>query len=269
MEWILDHGERYLKPEKRSRNLILGYKDSYVHYNPLGVVAAIVSWNYPLHNAWSPILAAIFAGNGIVLKCSENVIWSSSYFVNVIKDALVACGHDPELVQVWHVVLYTPKDFQIQPFQLVCCWPEDADALTRSPLIKHITFIGSETVGRKIAIAATEHLTPWISLWMRGIFQNAGQSCIGIERLIVHADQYDKLYVMLQGRIDKLRCGSVMSPSDEGYLSPVDVGSMISGDRFEGLDAYLREAEEDGAQIHGGGQYRHVYCGYGTYYKPT
>ncbi|KAI3607594.1 meiotic sister-chromatid recombination aldehyde dehydrogenase [Moniliophthora roreri] len=272
MEWILDHGERYLKPEKRSRNLILGYKDSYVHYDPLGVVAAIVSWNYPLHNAWSPILAAIFAGNGIVLKCSENVIWSSGYFVNVIKDALVACGHDPELVQ------------------LVCCWPEDADTLTRSPLIKHITFIGSETVGRKIAIAATEHLTPvtlelggkdpavilpdtnldqWISLWMRGIFQNAGQNCIGIERLVVHANQYDKLYEMLQERIDKLRCGSVMSPSAEGYLSPVDVGSMISGDRFDGLDAFLREAEEDGAQIHGGGQYKHVYCEYGTYYKPT
>jgi acyl-CoA reductase-like NAD-dependent aldehyde dehydrogenase len=46
LEWILDHGERYLRPEKRSRNLILGYKDSYVHYDPLGVVAAIVSWNY-------------------------------------------------------------------------------------------------------------------------------------------------------------------------------------------------------------------------------
>ncbi|KAK1218377.1 Meiotic Sister-Chromatid recombination aldehyde dehydrogenase [Marasmius sp. AFHP31] len=76
--------------------------------------------------------------------------------------------------------------------KLVCCHPEDADALTRSPLIKHITFIGSEHVGRKIAIAATEHLTPvtlelsgkdpavilsntelekWISMWMRGILQ--------------------------------------------------------------------------------------------------
>ncbi|KAK7049325.1 Meiotic Sister-Chromatid recombination aldehyde dehydrogenase [Paramarasmius palmivorus] len=272
LEWILDHGERYLRPEKRSRNLILGYKDSYVHYDPLGVVAAIVSWNYPLHNAWSPIVAAIFAGNGIVLKCSENVIWSSSWFVDVIRECLVACGHDPELVQ------------------LVCCWPEDADALTKSPLIKHITFIGSETVGRKIAIAATENLTPvtlelggkdpavimpdtnldqWISLWMRGIFQNAGQNCIGIERLIVHADQYDELYKMLRERIDKLRCGSVMSPSAEGYLTPVDVGSMINDDRFDGLEAWIREAEDDGAQVHGGGKYNHVYCEHGTYFKPA
>jgi len=53
-----------------------------------------------LHNAWSPILASIFAGNGIVLKCSENVIWSSTWFVGAIQECLRACGHDPDLVQV-------------------------------------------------------------------------------------------------------------------------------------------------------------------------
>lgn len=85
-----------------------------------------------LHNAWSPILASIFAGNGVVLKCSEHVIWSTAWFVGAIGECLQACGHDPDLVQV------------------VCCYPEQADALTRSPHIKHITFIGSETVGRKV-----------------------------------------------------------------------------------------------------------------------
>ncbi|KAK1218368.1 Meiotic Sister-Chromatid recombination aldehyde dehydrogenase [Marasmius sp. AFHP31] len=272
MEWLMEHGERVLRPERRSRNMILAYKDAYVHYEPLGVVAALVSWNYPLHNAWSPILAAIFSGNGIVLKCSEQVIWSSGWFVNVIRDCLMTCGHDPELVQ------------------LVCCYPEDADALTRSPLIKHITFIGSEHVGRQIAIAATEHLTPvtlelggkdpavilpntelekWISMWMRGIFQNAGQNCIGIERLIVHRSQYDALFDMLKERIDKLRCGSVMSPTAEGYLSPVDVGAMISADRFDGLEGFIKEAEDDGATIVGGGAYKHVYHDTGFYFKPT
>lgn len=64
------------------------------------MVAAIVSWNYPLHNAWSPILASIFAGNAVVLKCSENVIWSTSWFVAAIQECLSACGHDPDIVQV-------------------------------------------------------------------------------------------------------------------------------------------------------------------------
>ena len=85
-----------------------------------------------LHNAWSPIIAAIFAGNGIVLKCSEHVIWSTTWFVGALQKCLEICGHNPELVQV------------------VCCYPEQADALTKSPLIKHITFIGSEAVGRKV-----------------------------------------------------------------------------------------------------------------------
>lgn len=86
-----------------------------------------------LHNSWSPIIAAIFAGNGIVLKCSEQVVWSSLWFVGVIQECLQACGHDPDLVQ------------------LVCCWPEQAEALTKSILIRHITFIGSEPVGRKVS----------------------------------------------------------------------------------------------------------------------
>lgn len=151
MEWLLNHGEAALKPEKRAGNLMMSYKRSEVHYEPLGVVAALVSWNYrtfylflsikcylnscrkiALHNSWSPILAAIFSGNGIVLKCSENVIWSTTWFVGAMTECLRACGHDQELIQV------------------VCCYPEQAHALTKSPLIKHITFIGSEEVGRKV-----------------------------------------------------------------------------------------------------------------------
>ena len=46
MEWILKHGERYLRPEKRHGNFMMAYKRAEVHYEPLGVVAAIVSWNY-------------------------------------------------------------------------------------------------------------------------------------------------------------------------------------------------------------------------------
>ncbi|KAJ7702278.1 meiotic sister-chromatid recombination aldehyde dehydrogenase [Mycena rosella] len=270
--WLIDHGERALRPESRASNLILCYKSSKVYYEPLGVVAGIVSWNYPLHNAWSPIIASIFAGNGIILKCSENVFWSTQWFVGAIRKCLAVCGHDPELVQ------------------LVCCFPEQADALTRSPHIKHITFIGSETVGRKIAIAATEHLTPvtlelggkdpaiilegtdlnrWASLWMRGIFQNMGQNCIGIERMIVHKSQHDELYDMLQKRIEMLRLGSVLAPSDTGFITTVDCGAMISRERFESLANVIEEAHTAGSDVTGGAQYSHVYQEKGYYFQPT
>ncbi|KAG5732734.1 putative aldehyde dehydrogenase-like protein [Termitomyces sp. T112] len=272
MEWLLEHGEKALQPETRASNFLLFYKHSQVVYEPLGVVAAIVSWNYPLHNAWSPILAALFAGNSIVLKCSENVVWSTGWFVDIIKSCLRTCGHDEELVQV------------------VCCWPEQAEALTKSPIIKHITFIGSEEVGRKVAIAATEHLTPvtlelggkdpaivlpgtnlnqWASLWMRGIFQNAGQNCIGIERMLVHSSQYDELHAIFNERISRLRVGSVLAPSPEGYVSTVDCGSMISSERFRGLERIIQDAGEEGAHVLNGTPYNHAYMENGAYFSPT
>jgi len=271
MDWLLRHGERYLRPETRSSPLLLGYKTSEVHYEPLGVVAAIVSYNYPLHNAWSPILTALFAGNAIVIKCSEHVAWSSAWFVNVIKECLRACNFDPELVQ------------------LVCCFPDQAEGLTRSPKIKHITFIGSERVGRLIALAAAHNLTPvtlelggkdpaiilpetdigrWASLWMRGIFQNAGQNCIGIERLLVHRDQYDEVYHLILDRTRELRLGGALSADDVG--TGVDVGSMVSRERFQTLQDLINAAASQGAQVDlGGGQRAHPYLVNGAFFEPT
>ncbi|KAH9858318.1 meiotic sister-chromatid recombination aldehyde dehydrogenase [Lenzites betulinus] len=273
LDWLINHGERALSPESRSNNLIMFYKSSWVQYEPLGVVAAITSWNYPLHNAWSPIIAALFAGNSVVLKCSEHVIWSTTWFVHAIKECLKACGHDEDLVQ------------------LVCCYPDDAEALTKNPLVRHITFIGSENVGRIVAQAATEYLTPvtlelggkdpaiilpstdlekWISLLMRGVYQNAGQNCIGIERILVHESQYDELFRMFNERADKLRPGHSLKSPGDGVAPAADVGAMVSGDRFPGLEQFIGEAVEGGAVLSVGGQpWHHPYLEQGSYFKPT
>lgn len=77
--------------------------------------------NYPIHNALAPILASLFTGNTVVIKCSENVYWSTKWTIEVVKKALRVCGMDPDAVQ------------------LVCCYPEDAESVTKNPLIKHIT----------------------------------------------------------------------------------------------------------------------------------
>lgn len=53
-----------------------------------------------LHNAWSPIIAALFAGNSVILKCSEQVIWSTQWYIEAIRNCLQACGHNPNVVQV-------------------------------------------------------------------------------------------------------------------------------------------------------------------------
>lgn len=69
----------------------------------------------------SPILAALFAGDTIVVKCSEQVAWSSNWYMGGIKACLTACGIDKEVVQ------------------LVVCLPDLAETVTKNPLIRHIT----------------------------------------------------------------------------------------------------------------------------------
>lgn len=53
-----------------------------------------------MHNVLGPLLAAIFAGNSVVVKCSETVAWSSTYFVGAVRECISACGWDPDIVQV-------------------------------------------------------------------------------------------------------------------------------------------------------------------------
>ena len=217
LKWTIEHGEKALRPSKRPTNFLMFYKDNEVRYEPLGVVAACVSWNYPFHNFISPIISAIFAGNAIVIKPSEQVAWSSIYFTNIAKGAIAACGHSHNIVQT------------------VVCLPKDADHLTSHPGISHITFIGSREVAHKVCASAAKSLTPVTvelggkdpaiilddkktvanleeiaSILMRGVFQNAGQNCIGIERVIALPGVYSKLIDIIKPRIQNLKIGSVM-----------------------------------------------------------
>jgi acyl-CoA reductase-like NAD-dependent aldehyde dehydrogenase len=99
--------------------------------------------------------------------------------------------------------------------------------------------------------------------------QNAGQNCVGIERLIVHSSQHDELHDMLKERVQNLRPGPVLAQSQEGYIHTVDLGSMINGARFEGLESIIRQAEDGGAKVTSGSRYNHAYHEHGSYFHPT
>ncbi|KAK9378199.1 Aldehyde/histidinol dehydrogenase [Kockiozyma suomiensis] len=275
ISWTIKHGESSMKPSKRvgPANLLIRYKDAEVVYEPLGVVLALVSWNYPLHNILNPIISALFTGNGIVIKCSEQVVWSSTHFIAMVRSCLVACGHSPDIVQ------------------LVCPWPEDTDALTSHPSISHVTFIGSKPVAHKVLEAAAKSLTPvtvelggkdavvvldeyqksWkncdalASVLMRGSFQSAGQNCIGIERIIAQPKAYESLVATLKKRIPVLRVGSVLDETQS-----IDMGAMINSERFTSLKFLIDDAVYHGAKLLCGGQaYSHPQYKHGSYFEPT
>ncbi|OJJ55836.1 hypothetical protein ASPSYDRAFT_48086 [Aspergillus sydowii CBS 593.65] len=281
LKWTIDHGEKALIPDSRSTNFLMMYKKNQVIYEPLGVVSACVSWNYPFHNFIGPVISAIFAGNGIVVKPSEQTAWSSAYYLEVIRSALESCGHPRDLVQS------------------VVCLPKVADVLTSHPGISQMTFIGSKPVAHKVCESAAKALIPVTvelggkdpsvilddsrtvsevssiaSVLMRGVFQSAGQNCIGVERVIALPGVYSKLLETVSSRIKTLRLGSILldtKPNNpHGKPGAPDVGAMISPASFTRLESLIDDAVKQGARlITGGKRFAHPHHTLGHYFAPT
>ena len=103
------------------------------------------------------------------------------------------------------------------------------------------------------------------SILLRGVFQSAGQNCIGIERVVACAGVYDQLVSTLEPRVRGLRVGSAL---DDG--EGVDVGAQISGQSFERLERLVRQAVAGGARcLVGGKRYHHPQHTKGHYFSPT
>lgn len=73
--WTQSHGEAALATEYRSTGMIMLHKTARVEYVPLGVLGAIIPWNYPFHNMFGQLISALFSGNAIVIKVSEYASW--------------------------------------------------------------------------------------------------------------------------------------------------------------------------------------------------
>lgn len=230
--------------------------------------------SYPFHNLVGPMISSLFAGNSIIVKNSEATAWSSIYFTNIVRGALTACGHSPHLVHS------------------ITCWPKVADHLTSHPGIAHLTFIGSRPVAHAVCASAAKALTPVVvelggkdaalvlddpsgrptskgemtritSILMRGVFQAAGQNCIGIERIVAMPHSYERIISIIEPKIKALRLGSALTEE-------VDVGAMVSPASFSRLETLIEEAVSQGARLLAGGkQYHHPKYPQGHYFQPT
>ncbi|GAO14525.1 hypothetical protein UVI_02032360 [Ustilaginoidea virens] len=267
IRWTLAHGEAALRPSRRPTTLLMAHKRNTVRYEPLGVVCALVSWNYPFHNMMGPVVSALFAGNAVVVKASEQTAWSSAWFAGIARGALAAHGHDPRLVQA------------------VACWPRAASHLAAHPGVSHLTFVGSRAVAHHVAASAARSLTPLVAelggkdpfivldsvpardlprvaeVILRGTFQAAGQNCVGIERVIAAGAHYRRLVDLLAPRVRALRVG----PGDDA-----DVGALISDAPFDRLEGLVDDAVAAGARLLvGGRRLAHPDYPRGHYFQPT
>jgi acyl-CoA reductase-like NAD-dependent aldehyde dehydrogenase len=249
IRWLCMEGEVVLSAERRSVGPLTLHKTARVEYHPLGVIGAIAPWNYPFHNMYNPLLAALFSGNAFVIKPSEYTCWSSVYFATIIRNVLDFCGYPSDLVQI------------------VCGDTSTGEALTRCPFVDKIFFTGSTKVGRLVAMQAAEQLKPVVlelggkdpfivlqdadqeqavELLMRGVFQNSGQNCVGVERVFIHRDIFEHFESTIVSLVSKLRVGNDLAEEN----ACVDVGAMTMGaSAIQHIQSLVQDALDHGAQI--------------------
>lgn len=267
IRWLMAEGERWLKPETRSAGRMMFYKKARVEYVPVGVVGAIVPFNYPFHNIYNPMVAAIFSGNGIVIKVSEHASWSALYYAQGIRKALDVAGAPPDLVQI------------------VTGYGDAGHALVTSGVDK-VIFVGSTEVGKKVMASAADNLTPVVlelggkdafivcedadlkvvvPTALRGAFQACGQNCMGAERFIVHEKVVDKFLDACMTAVTQMRMG----PASD-HDSVIDFGSLCLPGLAEKVQGLVDDAVSKGATVVTGGQIPDASeVGKGQFYPPT
>lgn len=262
IRWMIKNGEKYLKPEKVGAGLLM-HKKARIEYVPLGVVACIIPWNYPLQNIISSLVAPLMAGNAVILKASEAVAWSTARFQKITDEALQKEGFSTDTVQI------------------INGYGDTGAALVRSGVQK-ILFIGSVGNGRRIIEGSAEHLTPVVMELggkdplivcddadipkavhsaLGGTFINLGQNCIASERVIVFDQIYDRFVQEVTQAAKPLRQGV---PRKGGH---VDVGAITTAQQLRVIDTLVKDALAKGAKAVVGGAINEI--GQGTFYPPT
>lgn len=266
--WLAESGEKYLTPEYRETGRMMMMKKVHVEFVPLGVIGAIVPWNYPFHNVFNPVSAALFSGNAIVIKVSEYASWSIKYYQRIIHACLDAVGAPRDLVQ------------------FVVGYGATGAALVKSGVDK-VIFVGSPGVGAIVAKTAADNLTPVvlelggkdpfvvcddvdvdsvIQTACRGVWQNMGQNCAGPERFFVYEKVYDQFCDGVTKVVKQMKTG----PSLEDPY--VDCGAICMGPRqMQHYQKLVDDAVSKGARVLAGGYIPEGQdpLAKGSFYPPT
>ena len=217
----------------------------YTVYEPFGVTAHIVPWNFPVEMIARSVAPALVTGNTCVIKTPELTPLACTYIAKAAEFAGLPAG----------------------AVNILCGYGHEAGAaLSSHPDIDQIVFTGSVQTGTLIAEAAARNLVPCVLelggksaaivcedadldsvvesvRW--GIFYNAGQVCSALSRIIVHQDIHDELLQRLTYLAENIRVGS--------YDENPDMGSLVSMDQQRRVNDFCQQAQQAGAIATTGG----------------
>jgi succinate-semialdehyde dehydrogenase/glutarate-semialdehyde dehydrogenase len=255
--YYAEHAEAMLGDEPADAAAV-GASKAFARYQPLGVVLAVMPWNFPLWQVVRFAAPALMAGNVGILKHASNVPQCALYLADVI-----ARGGFPDGC-----------------FQTLLVPSGAVEAILRDPRVAAATLTGSEPAGRSVAAIAGDEVKhtvlelggsdPFIVMPSADLdaavatavtarVQNNGQSCIAAKRFIVHTDIYD---AFLEGFVAQMRALRVGDPTDPD----TDVGPLATEQGRVEVEKLVEAAVAAGAVLRCGGT---RLDGPGWFYPPT
>ena len=225
----------WMQPSYREVGINFWPGAAWVRPEPLGVVGIVSPWNYPLQLALSPLVDAIAGGNRVIIKPSEQ----TPNFCDLLRRAI-------------------SETFEEDAVAVVLGGPEVAAEFSRLPF-DHLVFTGSTGIGRRVAAAAAENLTPTtlelggkspaivcpsasmtkaVKAIAYGKFINAGQTCIAPDYVLVPRERTIEFAELIIG--EAARAYPDLGP---------DYSSMINERAFDRLTAAITEVEVAGAKV--------------------
>ena len=236
---------------------------SYVVHEPLGVIGAIVPWNFPLHMAMWKVAPALAMGNSLVLKPAELSSMTALYTAQLALEAGVPPGVLNVVTGLGH---------------------EAGDALARHMDVDMIAFTGSGPVGRMLMRASADSNLKRVSLELGGkspqivfadsddldgaasnaawgVFYNQGQVCTAASRLLVEETIKDAFVEKVVAVAKAIRVGDPFDPATQ-------FGAMISPRQMHTALEYLERGQAEGGRLLMGGQQIHADSG-GSYVQPS
>jgi acyl-CoA reductase-like NAD-dependent aldehyde dehydrogenase len=243
LAWAGTHARKTLGPRKVSSGMLAANHAAYLEYQPLGVVGVIGPWNYPVFTPMGSIAYALAAGNAVVFKPSEHTPAVGAW-----------------LAAAWRAAVPDVAD----AFQLIT-GPGGTGAALCGAGVGKLAFTGSAPTGRKVMAACAETLTPVLmelggkdamivdddadvvaaadaAVW--GGMSNAGQTCIGIERVYATSAVYDRFVAEVTRQVGTLRPGS----DDDATYGPMTMASQTDVVR-----RHVDDARATGGRVATGG----------------
>ena len=253
--WYLENAEKYLKPE------ITFEDENEIHkviYEPKGVAAVIVPWNFPFSNFIWQVGQNLIVGNVVIFKHSEEIPLFSKEIENIFADSKVPQGVFNEIYgsgQVGNMLVH-------QDINMIC-------------------FTGSSKVGKQLYKTAAEKFIPLLmelggsapgivfedadvdkiieSIYFNK-FLNCGQVCDGLKRLIVHENKFEEVVDKLKKIVESKKIGMAENKD-------TDIGPLVAKRQLKLLQEQVKDAISGGAEIVTGGKSPEILKG--AFYEPT